>query len=140
MQQAGSSAQRGWLSGPGLDLGPGPGPRTFGITRQRLQGVERAHCRLGRVQVRVVADRRIDQIRGVLVRVRVANEITDRRNHLRLQQVVDEAVGVLRIFRALRDREHVEPDRRAFFRQAHINDDAVLGFLGAVGSWEKLPE
>jgi len=36
-------------SGPGLDLGPGPGACPLGIPWQRLQGVKRAHCRIGRV-------------------------------------------------------------------------------------------
>ena len=48
-------------------------------------------------------------------------------------------MGVFRIFGPFRDRQHVEPDRRTFFRQAHVDGHTIVGVFGPVGCLREAP-
>src|SRR5690606_16363451 len=79
---------------------------------------------------------RIHQRLGGLVGVGVAHVVADLRDHLRIQQVVDEGVGLLDVPGIRRDGQHVEPQVGAFLGNGVADLDALAGLFGAVGGLE----
>src|SRR3954467_1415672 len=95
-----------------------------------LLGVEALHQVVRRVGVRVLKELLLhERLRG-RDRVRVGDEVGRLRDHLGLEDVVEEGVGVLGIGRVLRHRHHVEPDLGTLLGDLVLDLDAVLRLLG----------